>query len=155
MFWHGLVGVDASMQICEHFSIAPELHLKQLLVGGFERIFELGRVLRNEVWYKMLCTRERFHCGMDTTSHRARHIFAWRERQGISPRHNPEFTSLELYEAYGDYNTMGKLLEDLCRWVVVDEMWLFGNPEGFSLSLPLRPNCCAAHLRPRSAATPS
>jgi lysyl-tRNA synthetase class II len=50
--------------------IALELHLKRLLVGGMERVFELGRVYRNE---------------------------------GVSPRHNPEFTMLEAYEAYGDY----------------------------------------------------
>ena len=60
--------------------IAPELHLKQMLVGGFEKVFELGRVLRNE---------------------------------GLSPRHNPEFTSLEVYEAYTDYRRMVDLLEGI------------------------------------------
>ncbi|MCO6043754.1 lysine--tRNA ligase [Aeoliella sp. ICT_H6.2] len=58
--------------------IALELHLKRLLVGGIERVYELGRVYRNE---------------------------------GISPKHNPEFTMLEVYEAYGDYNTMMDLTE--------------------------------------------
>jgi lysyl-tRNA synthetase class 2 len=58
--------------------IALELHLKRLLVGGLERVFELGRVYRNE---------------------------------GVSPRHNPEFTMLEAYEAYGDYTTMMDLTE--------------------------------------------
>ncbi len=58
--------------------IALELHLKRLLVGGMERVFELGRVYRNE---------------------------------GISPRHNPEFTMLEAYQAYGDYRTMIDLTE--------------------------------------------
>jgi lysyl-tRNA synthetase class 2 len=58
--------------------IALELHLKRLLVGGMERVFELGRVYRNE---------------------------------GISPRHNPEFTMLEAYEAYGNYETMMDLTE--------------------------------------------
>ena len=58
--------------------IALELHLKRLLVGGVERVFELGRVFRNE---------------------------------GISPRHNPEFTMLEAYQAYGDYRTMMDLTE--------------------------------------------
>ena len=58
--------------------IALELHLKRLLVGGMERVFELGRVYRNE---------------------------------GVSPRHNPEFTMLEAYEAYGDYVTMMDLTE--------------------------------------------
>jgi lysyl-tRNA synthetase class 2 len=58
--------------------IALELHLKRLLVGGVERVYELGRVYRNE---------------------------------GISPRHNPEFTMLEVYQAYGDYRSMMDLTE--------------------------------------------
>jgi len=58
--------------------IALELHLKRLLVGGIERVYELGRVYRNE---------------------------------GISPRHNPEFTMLEAYQAYGDYRSMMDLTE--------------------------------------------
>ena len=53
--------------------IATELYLKRLVVGGVERVYELGRVFRNE---------------------------------GISTRHNPEFTSLELYQAYADYEDM-------------------------------------------------
>ncbi len=60
--------------------IALELHLKRLLVGGMERVYELGRVYRNE---------------------------------GISPRHNPEFTMLEAYQAYGDYRTMMDLTEKI------------------------------------------
>jgi lysyl-tRNA synthetase, class II len=60
--------------------IAPELYLKRLVVGGFERVFEIGRVFRNE---------------------------------GISPRHNPEFTMLELYQAYADYNDLQILVEEL------------------------------------------
>jgi lysyl-tRNA synthetase class 2 len=58
--------------------IALELHLKRLMVGGMERVFELGRVYRNE---------------------------------GISPKHNPEFTMLEVYQAYGDYGSMMDLTE--------------------------------------------
>ena len=58
--------------------IALELHLKRLMVGGMERVYELGRVYRNE---------------------------------GISPRHNPEFTMLECYQAYGDYRSMMDLTE--------------------------------------------
>ena len=60
--------------------IALELPLKRLLVGGIEKVYEIGRVFRNE---------------------------------GISPRHNPEFTMLELYQAYGDYRTMMELTEGL------------------------------------------
>jgi lysyl-tRNA synthetase, class II len=60
--------------------VAPELYLKRLVVGGFERVFELGRVFRNE---------------------------------GISTRHNPEFTMLELYQAYADYRDMMALTEEL------------------------------------------
>ena len=60
--------------------IALELHLKRLLVGGIERVYELGRVYRNE---------------------------------GVSPRHNPEFTMLEVYQAYGDYGSMMDLTEKL------------------------------------------
>lgn len=60
--------------------IAPELYLKRLTAGGFERVFELGRVFRNE---------------------------------GISTRHNPEFTMLELYQAYADYSDIMNLVEEL------------------------------------------
>lgn len=60
--------------------IALELHLKRMLVGGFERVYELGRVYRNE---------------------------------GISPRHNPEFTMLEAYEAFANYNVMMDLTEEI------------------------------------------
>lgn len=63
-----------------YLRIALELHLKRLVVGGFERVFEIGRVFRNE---------------------------------GISPRHNPEFTMLEVYQAYADYNDMMVLVEEM------------------------------------------
>ncbi|MEC7696349.1 MAG: amino acid--tRNA ligase-related protein, partial [Planctomycetota bacterium] len=65
--------------------IALELHLKRLLVGGFERVYELGRVYRNE---------------------------------GISPKHNPEFTMLEVYQAYGNYETM----MDLTEKIIIDAL---------------------------------
>jgi lysyl-tRNA synthetase, class II len=64
--------------------IALELHLKRLIIGGFENVFEIGRVFRNE---------------------------------GISPRHNPEFTMLELYQAYADYHDIMALVEDLVSHV--------------------------------------
>ncbi len=60
--------------------IAPELYLKRLVVGGFEKVFEIARVFRNE---------------------------------GISPRHNPEFTMLELYQAYADWTDMMSLVEHM------------------------------------------
>jgi len=75
--------------------IALELHLKRLLVGGMERVFELGRVYRNE---------------------------------GISPRHNPEFTMMEAYEAYGDYASM----MDLTEAVLVAAAEAAGAPETFT-----------------------
>ena len=66
---------------CEFYlRIALELYLKRLLVGGMDRVFEIGRNYRNE---------------------------------GISPRHNPEFTMLEAYQAFGDYETMMELLESM------------------------------------------
>ncbi|HEX4903536.1 MAG TPA: lysine--tRNA ligase [Acidimicrobiales bacterium] len=71
---HNALDVDLKLRI------APELFLKRLVVGGFERVFEIGRVFRNE---------------------------------GISTRHNPEFTMLELYQAYGDYTDMMAITEEL------------------------------------------
>ena len=69
-----------ALDIDLYLRIALELHLKRLLVGGVEKVYEIGRVFRNE---------------------------------GISPRHNPEFTMMELYQAYGDYRTMMDLTEGL------------------------------------------
>ena len=62
--------------------IAPELYLKRLVVGGFEKVFEINRSFRNE---------------------------------GLSPRHNPEFTMLEFYQAYSDYEDLMNLTEDMIR----------------------------------------
>jgi lysyl-tRNA synthetase class 2 len=70
-----------TLDIDLYLRIAPELHLKRLLVGGLaDKLFEINRCFRNE---------------------------------GISPRHNPEFTTLELYEAYADYTAMMRLTEEL------------------------------------------
>lgn len=63
-----------------YLRIATELHLKRMVVGGFEKVYELGRIFRNE---------------------------------GISTRHNPEFTSIEIYQAYADYSDMMNLAEEL------------------------------------------
>jgi lysyl-tRNA synthetase class 2 len=67
--------------------IAPELYLKRLVVGGFERVFEIARVFRNE---------------------------------GISPRHNPEFTMLELYQAYADWTDIMALVEELVAHLAIE-----------------------------------
>lgn len=75
---HNALDIDMYMRI------ALELHLKRLIVGGFEKVYEIGRVFRNE--------------GMDV-------------------RHNPEFTLLELYEAYTDFNGMMEITENLFRHV--------------------------------------
>jgi len=71
---HNTLGVDLYLRI------SPELYLKRLLVGGMERVFEIGRVFRNE---------------------------------GTGTRHNPEFTLLELYQAYADYTDMMEIVETL------------------------------------------
>ena len=70
---HNTLDIDMYMRI------ATELHLKRLIVGGLERVYEIGRIFRNE--------------GMDT-------------------KHNPEFTTVELYQAYADFNDMMDLFED-------------------------------------------
>jgi lysyl-tRNA synthetase class 2 len=67
-----------------YLRIAPELYLKRLVVGGFERVFEINRNFRNE---------------------------------GLSTRHNPEFTMIEFYQAYADYNDLMNLTEDMLRSV--------------------------------------
>lgn len=70
-----------------YLRISLELPLKRLIVGGFERVYELGRVFRNE---------------------------------GVSIKHNPEFTLLELYQAYTDYNGMMELTESLIKYLTKD-----------------------------------
>jgi lysyl-tRNA synthetase class 2 len=83
--YHNALGIELYLRI------ALELHLKRLLVGGIEKVYELGRVFRNE---------------------------------GISPRHNPEFTMLEVYQAYGDYHTM----MDLTEKIIVEAISATGQP---------------------------
>ncbi|XP_019412790.1 PREDICTED: lysine--tRNA ligase, chloroplastic/mitochondrial [Lupinus angustifolius] len=72
--YHNSLGRDLYLRI------ATELHLKRMLVGGFEKVYEIGRIFRNE---------------------------------GISTRHNPEFTTIEMYEAYSDYQSMMNLSEEI------------------------------------------
>ncbi len=104
---HAIAGGAAAKPFITHHNaldielyqrIALELHLKRLLVGGIEKVYEIGRVFRNE---------------------------------GISPRHNPEFTMMELYQAYGDYRSMMDLTEQLivaCVRTLGDDMRLpFGE----------------------------
>ena len=80
-----------ALDIDLYLRIALELHLKRLMVGGMERVYELGRVYRNE---------------------------------GISQRHNPEFTMLEAYQAYGDYRSM----MDLTEACIVSAIQATGQP---------------------------
>lgn len=75
---HNTLDIDMFMRI------APELYLKRLIVGGFEKVYEMGRLFRNE---------------------------------GMSPRHNPEFTTVELYQAYTDYNGMMDITERLFNYI--------------------------------------
>ncbi|KAL5711666.1 lysine--tRNA ligase [Ranunculus cassubicifolius] len=72
--YHNALGRDLYLRI------ATELHLKRMLVGGFEKVYEIGRIFRNE---------------------------------GLSTRHNPEFTTIELYEAYTDYESMMNIAEEI------------------------------------------
>jgi lysyl-tRNA synthetase class 2 len=76
---HNALDMDLYMRI------ALELHLKRLIVGGIDKVYEIGRVFRNE---------------------------------GLSPRHNPEFTMFEFYEAYADYEDVMRLTEDVIPYAV-------------------------------------
>ena len=91
-----------------YLRIATELHLKRLIVGGMERVYEIGRIFRNE--------------GMDT-------------------RHNPEFTSVELYEAYTDFNGMMDLFEELLSGAAMEILGTYDvvwQGEEVSLKAPFR-----------------
>ncbi len=90
---HAIAGGAAAKPFVTHHNaldmelfmrIAPELKLKRLIVGGFEKVYEIGRVFRNE---------------------------------GMSTRHNPEFTMIELYQAYADYHDMMDITEGIIRHV--------------------------------------
>jgi lysyl-tRNA synthetase class 2 len=72
--YHNSMDMDLTLRI------ATELHLKRLIIGGFDKVYEIGRIFRNE---------------------------------GLSTRHNPEFTSIELYQAYADYDDMMELTESM------------------------------------------
>ena len=89
-----------------YLRIAPELHLKRLLIGGFDRVYELGRIFRNE---------------------------------GVSTKHNPEFTMLESYEAYVDYqdvmSTVEEMVSEVCQRVTGSDKVKFGD-ETINLKSP-------------------
>ena len=87
-----------------YLRIALELHLKRLLVGGFDRVYELGRCFRNE---------------------------------GLSRRHNPEFTILEVYQAYSDYRGMMKLIHNMILTICSDVLnkTQFERPDGQIIEL--------------------
>ncbi len=93
-----------ALDIDLYLRIAPELYLKRLVVGGFDRVFELGRSFRNE--------------GADST-------------------HNPEFTMLEVYEAYGDYDSVAELTRDLVIEAVAAGMGTSVVPDGAGGELEL------------------
>jgi lysyl-tRNA synthetase, class II len=76
-----------ALDLTLYLRIATELHLKRLVVGGFEKVYELGRIFRNE---------------------------------GVSTRHNPEFTSVEIYQAYADYVDIMDLVEAMLRTVAIE-----------------------------------
>jgi lysyl-tRNA synthetase class 2 len=100
--YHNTMDMDLTLRI------ATELHLKRLVIGGFPKVYELGRIFRNE---------------------------------GISTRHNPEFTSVELYQAYADYNDMMDLTEELvCGMAneVCDSMTIPYGEHTISLERPWR-----------------
>jgi lysyl-tRNA synthetase class 2 len=79
--WHNALGMELFLRI------APELYLKRLVVGGFERVFEINRNFRNE---------------------------------GVSTKHNPEFTMVEFYQAYADYTMLMDLTEEMFETIVQD-----------------------------------
>ena len=100
--FHNTLGLKMFMRI------APELYLKRLVVGGFEKVYELGRMFRNE---------------------------------GMSVKHNPEFTMVELYAAYNDYNDMMTLTENIYNYVIdkigLDKTITYEGTE-VNLSAPFR-----------------
>jgi lysyl-tRNA synthetase class 2 len=123
-----------ALDMALYLRIAPELFLKRLVVGGFERVYEINRNFRNE---------------------------------GLSTRHNPEFTMLEFYEAYVDYHHLMDLTETLLRGIAVDllgtteiryqgETYDFGQPfrrmSVFESILHFNPDVSAAELADENGA---
>lgn len=86
-----------ALDIDMYLRVAPELYLKRLVVGGFDRVFEINRNFRNE---------------------------------GLSPRHNPEFTMMEFYQAYSDYKDLMDLTEEMLSTVAMDVLGSTSMPYG-------------------------
>ncbi|WP_181351191.1 lysine--tRNA ligase [Thalassobacillus sp. CUG 92003] len=118
---HGIPGGASARPFVTHHNaldrelymrIAIELHLKRLIVGGMEKVYEIGRVFRNE---------------------------------GVSTRHNPEFTMLELYEAYADYYDVMDLTENIIAHITEDALGttkvVYGEHE-----VDLAPNWTRVHM---------
>ena len=82
-----------------YMRIATELHLKRLIVGGLERVYEVGRIFRNE---------------------------------GMDPKHNPEFTTVELYEAYADFNDMMDICLKPCSPAPLMTCWALTKWTGWA-----------------------
>ena len=118
---HNALDIDLNLRI------APELYLKRLVVGGFDRVYEINRNFRNE---------------------------------GISTQHNPEFTMLEFYQAYADYNDMMDLTEEMLTGAVQEltggtKITYQGNEVDFGKwqRLSLRESICKYWLAPTKAPT--
>lgn len=86
-----------ALDIDMYLRVAPELYLKRLVVGGFDRVFEINRNFRNE---------------------------------GLSPRHNPEFTMMEFYQAYSDYKDLMDLTEEMLSTAAMDVLGSTSMPYG-------------------------
>ncbi len=86
-----------ALDIDMYLRVAPELYLKRLVVGGFERVFEINRNFRNE---------------------------------GLSPRHNPEFTMMEFYMAYADYHDLMDITEEMLSSIAIDILGSSKMPYG-------------------------
>jgi lysyl-tRNA synthetase, class II len=110
-----------ALDMQQFLRIAPELYLKRLVVGGFEKVFEINRNFRNE---------------------------------GLSPRHNPEFTMMEFYEAYANYHTLMDFTEGLLRHAAREalgkEVFIYQGRE-LDLSKPFHR---LTIVRPSSASSP-
>lgn len=118
---HAIAGGAAARPFITHHNaldmefymrIAIELHLKRLIVGGLEKVYEIGRVFRNE---------------------------------GVSTRHNPEFTMIELYEAYADYRDIMSLTENLIAHIAQEVLGTTSIPYGEHI-VELKPEWKRLHM---------